>query len=403
MKIALLYDNLGRSTGGIEAYMYHAAEAVLRQGHTPVLLAPRPVNIPPDAAPEGVNVSWLKVAKKCKIPGLDPIKKLSTFSTEIAITCKDVDAFWCRSYLMTLASERIARERPVVFIQATPAPYFTEMYARDFGKNMPLLARIRLSYQIRLMKWMEGSSMAKATSLVYLSKHEKGETSDYYGVDYSSKTRVVPAGVNFDRFKPENRKRNRNNCLKTVSVCRLAGAKNLQCLIHAVAILKSRGIRVESTIVGTGPLKEELSNLIKDLKVEDRVFLAGRRENVEDYYRAADVFVLPSKYEPFGHVYLEALATGLPCIAIKKRPPDIMVAADEIIDHLETGYLIEDNSSELLADALAYLHQNPNLVDLWGKNAYQVSRERYTWERVVKQLIDITTRNSSSMKSEFNN
>ena len=388
--IGLLYDRLGRSLGGVEAYIYHVAEELQRQGNIPILISPKVEGDMIEVAPPGVEVIWLKKCSNSVLPGFDIFKKLRHYAKQLKQISKEIDAFWSRSYLLSAALGEITYERPVLYIQANPVPYFTQMYAKDFTKNSSLKSRFRLYYQVKVVKMIELNAMNKSKGLIYLSKHEKEDTALYYNKDFSSKANIVHPGVDLKRFFPPKEMRNWENCLKTVTVCRLAGAKNLACLIKAVSILKSRGIDTESSIVGDGPLYNELTDLISYLGVSDRINLVGRRVNVEDYYRDADIFVLPSKYEPFGHVYIEALASGLPCVAIKKNPPAILVAADEIIDHLKTGYLIDDNSPELLANALSCIYVNRHLIVEWGINARKVAEEKYNWERSVKQLLEIT-------------
>ena len=72
-------------------------------------------------------------------------------------------------------------------------------------------------------------------------------------------------------------------------------------------------------ICGEGPLKDELRRLATDLKIEDRVILTGYTANVRDYYKMADYFVFPSHREGLPVALMEAMASGLPCIASRNR------------------------------------------------------------------------------------
>jgi len=73
-------------------------------------------------------------------------------------------------------------------------------------------------------------------------------------------------------------------------------------------------------LIGQGPMVSEVKNKIKELKLEDTVFLIGQRDDVADLYQALDVFVLPSLYEGLGMVLIEAQCSGLPCIASTEVP-----------------------------------------------------------------------------------
>ena len=78
----------------------------------------------------------------------------------------------------------------------------------------------------------------------------------------------------------------------------------------------------------------------------------GNRADVERFYSIADVFVLPSTYEGFGQVFLEAMASGVPCIGLSSDYPNIIVACDEIIRDGRTGYLADPYSIDVLAEKI---------------------------------------------------
>jgi glycosyltransferase involved in cell wall biosynthesis len=92
--------------------------------------------------------------------------------------------------------------------------------------------------------------------------------------------------------------------------------KNLPLLLRALKELSSqKSPEFSLTIVGSGPLKTELQSLSTDLGVEKMITWKGRLQEVIHFYRSLDVFVLPSDYEGFGLVLLEAMSQGIPVIA----------------------------------------------------------------------------------------
>jgi glycosyltransferase involved in cell wall biosynthesis len=238
--------------------------------------------------------------------------------------------------------------------------------------------------------FLEKRAMKGTTGLVYVSKSRQEEILEYYGQGVRPKCHVVPPGVDINRFRPGDRAWTGEGPLRTVTVCRLSVEKNIQCLIRAVALLKKRGLRTESVIVGEGPLRSQLEQLASDEGVTDRVSFAGGRGDVDLFYRQADVFVLPSINEGFALAYLEAFASGLPAIAIRNCPGRILVAADEIIDHKRTGLLIDDDSPELLAEALLEVYQNPDRRSEWGRNARETCEKKFTWEQAVGRMLAIS-------------
>ena len=73
-------------------------------------------------------------------------------------------------------------------------------------------------------------------------------------------------------------------------------------------------------LIGEGVLKESIKNKASDLKLENNVIFAGKKMNVEEYYSMFDLFILPSKFEGFGIVNIEAQASGLPCVVSSVVP-----------------------------------------------------------------------------------
>ena len=110
------------------------------------------------------------------------------------------------------------------------------------------------------------------------------------------------------------------------TVSRLVPQKNLPLLLGALKELNSReSLEFNLTIVGSGPLKTELQSLSADLGIEELVTWKGQLQEVLPFYRSLNVFVLPSDYEGFGLVLLEAMSQGIPVIARRiSAIPEVM-------------------------------------------------------------------------------
>ena len=88
-------------------------------------------------------------------------------------------------------------------------------------------------------------------------------------------------------------------------------------------------------VLGTGPVRK-FSRIARGLDVENRVIFAGRRDGIERYYGAGDLFLLPTAYEPFPNVNLEAMACGLPAMTTRTN------GGADVIEPGRNGYLISD-------------------------------------------------------------
>lgn len=107
--------------------------------------------------------------------------------------------------------------------------------------------------------------------------------------------------------------------------------------------------------------------------ISDRAALA-------ELFAKASLFVLPSLFEPWGHVFLEAMGQGLPCIGTDH------CAMPEIIQHGETGLLVPPSEPEPLAEALAALLLDPQQAERMGRLAYAQMQHGYTWDDVVDRM-----------------
>jgi glycosyltransferase involved in cell wall biosynthesis len=115
------------------------------------------------------------------------------------------------------------------------------------------------------------------------------------------------------------------------------------------------------------------------------VFLAGWHDHHElaDILAATDVLVLPSVREQFGQVIVEAMACGLPAIAVDAYGPA------EIVDHGETGWLVEPDDLTSLTNALVEAVNRPAERRRRGANAAREARARYAWPSLAQRVADI--------------
>lgn len=163
--------------------------------------------------------------------------------------------------------------------------------------------------------------MVIATSPIQLDILRK----DYDILD--RKMKMIPPGYDDNRFFPVSeatrqaiRQEMGHKGKVVASIGRLAENKGFDLLVQAFSVAASREPEARLRLaVGTDPnnkLLKELEDLVQDLKLTDRVTLSGSLDDEEmpDFYRAADVFCLPSRYEPFGMTAIEAMACGTPTV-----------------------------------------------------------------------------------------
>jgi UDP-glucose:(heptosyl)LPS alpha-1,3-glucosyltransferase len=157
--------------------------------------------------------------------------------------------------------------------------------------------------------------------------------------------------------------------------------KGLHVAIEGIARAKAGGASsLRLCVVGRGD-ERRLSALARMLGVEDAVTFVGARSDTERFYKAADVFVLPTLYEAFSLVMLEALAAGLPIVTTRVN------GVDELFAGQQPGLIVHRTPDDV-ARALAELAESPGLRAEMGRSARAIA-SRFTWERSAEGMLDI--------------
>jgi glycosyltransferase involved in cell wall biosynthesis len=196
------------------------------------------------------------------------------------------------------------------------------------------------------------------------------------------KIRVIPNMVNGEEFSFPGAGRN-SDPFVFLSAGRLVGFKGLDYLLRAFALLKDSTDRnVRLRVLGRGEERGNLEGLAADLGIGEEVEFAGRiaREEVPGAYREANCFVLPSLYEAFGVVLIEAMSTGLPVIATRSGGPEHIVGK-------ESGYLVEPGNAESLRDSMSEMILNYETFD--QEEIRKSTLARYGTPAVAKEYLKI--------------
>lgn len=161
------------------------------------------------------------------------------------------------------------------------------------------------------------------------------------------------------------------------NVGRLALQKGQRHLIAAMPLLLERVPRAHAVIAGRGDLEEYLRDLSLEVGVADRVHVLGPRRDVPALMHAMDVFAMPSIWEGFGLVLLEAMAAGRPIVASR------VATIPEVVAEGETGLLVPAGDPVALADALAELAHDPERARRLGEAGRQRLRQQFSIEKMV--------------------
>lgn len=166
-----------------------------------------------------------------------------------------------------------------------------------------------------------------------------------------------------------------------VTVGRLTSQKAHEFLIESLLPLLRKDPKVVLLIVGEGPLRENLENFIKRLEIQHQVRLLGYRNDIENIYNSAILFVLSSVDEGLPMVLLEAMANGLPVVATS------VGAVPQVLDNGKYGKLVSIGDGVGLRSAVEEIISNDKLAhDLSEKGRWRVE-DKYSFDRMCEQYI----------------
>ena len=222
-------------------------------------------------------------------------------------------------------------------------------------------------------------------AFIALSKKIEEELINY---NFSKdKIYFIPNGVDIEKFKmPEDKKALKekygfiNNKIITF-VGRLSKQKGIEFLIEAFKNLSIQGKHL--LILGEGHLKEKLINYAESIGISKKVNFLGFCENVSDYLKISDLFVLSSISEGLSNALLEAMACGLPVVATK-----VSGNVDLIEDGIN-GFLVEPGNPKALASAIEKVLNDENLSKKMGEANRKKIEKYYSLEKVVSSYIAI--------------
>lgn len=199
--------------------------------------------------------------------------------------------------------------------------------------------------------------------------------------------KVIPNGVEEDFFyvRPPDAKKARIGELRILAVGRLSVQKHVERLVLSVARLRKQKKQIWLDVVGDGPLRGELENLARQLKLLDQGirFLGWmNREELKGQYRQADVFALASDFEGMPNVVLEAMASSLAVVATA-APGTV-----ELVEQGQNGYLIPLNELTQFDEFFMDLLDKPATLSRMQNHSHKKAKD-FTWSGVSLSYLEL--------------
>lgn len=348
MKI-LLINAIGKTKfGGGEKWVISAAKALQDRGHT-VYLGCRPRSIVEARAKErGIPVRHFNI--------LSDISPYNIIKMALFLRNEKIDVVLSKN-----------REFGVTGI----AGYFAGTPVVVARHGLPLKRKIS-KHRYLLTKFADGIIVnAHSTKELYVGRDwfpDEFVTVIYNGIDLD--TTCDP--ISFETMYPGKK--------IIVSVGRLSGQKGYSYLIDAAAILKDKRDDFMIIVLGEGKLRESLMQQARSAGVEKYIQFPGFVRSVGPYLKGCDIFVLPSLFEGLSNAAIEAMACGKPVVL-----SDIN-GSREIVTHGVHGLIVPPRDTESLAKAMNEMLSDESRREIYGRNACDHVREKFSVEVMVRRL-----------------
>jgi UDP-glucose:(heptosyl)LPS alpha-1,3-glucosyltransferase len=311
-------------------------------------------------------------------PGQIPVAGVTLHRIPIVRAPSLVRMLW-----LPMAVARLVRARDYDVVQSHERTLSQDIYRAGEGCHLAYLAtreRALWNPSRAAVLALEARVFSRTPLIVAIARRGREEIARLYGVP-GARLRVVYNGVDLRRFHPDNRGRYRGPARESAGipgdawVVLFVGSgfarKGLGTLIEAFSGRRDPASRM--VVVGKGDIRP-FRALAERLGVGSRVTWVGPDLAVERWYGAADVVALPSRYEPFGNVHLEALASGVPVLS------STAAGGAELIEPGRNGLVVEPGDVAGIRAALDRLRA-ANPADLSA--AARTSSEPYTYAAQV--------------------
>lgn len=345
--------------GGIQHQIRHTAEELASRGHDPIVVTR-------DSAPElpqGVRSECIDVVLTDEIGSRiefsrRAVEALPRIDPDVVFTYERFSAlFPCRGPYPTL-----------FFTSNYDAMTFYKSYAfQRHPANHPLFP-IKRRIEEYVMRCSDRVIALNTELEEYL--HGRGITH----------TSTVPNGVDSTAYQ------NRGEDDFILYAGRLSGVKNVQLLIDTFETIASDYPDLTLRFTGDGEERGSLEQQVHERGLSERVEFTGwvDRSTLHEYFGRCQVFVLPSDFETFGIVVLEAMASGKPVVASDTMGPR------SIISDGEDGVLFQPSNSDALRHALERLLSSPERRSRLGTQAMTTVRESYAFSEIAERLLTIS-------------
>lgn len=376
--------------GGIGTYIYNLSQGLTELGHSVFVITKTDDNDREDLI-DGVHVFRLKNRYISKLERFVPGFAWSWFlSNKIKAIDKQygLDIIEFPNWEGVGFCYLLKKKRKAV-VTRVHTPYFETL---SIDKN-----NSHMIWGDRFICWMEKIAVKRSDVISSSTEYHKQVMSQAYGIN-PQRIHVLPLGINMCAYtKPAEVS---SKILKVLYVSRLEKRKGTLTLLEAIPKVIKSYQNIEFTLIGKdrphapGDMyhKDFFQNKYPDYvsKVNFMGFVSN--EELSRYYAGCDIFVVPSVYESFGLIYVEAMMYGKPVIGCKAG------GIPEVVLNNETGLLIDPLDTEMLALNIIKMCNDSDLRKKMGENGRKRAENFFNKNKMAQASSDLYHKSGMSLK-----
>lgn len=364
--------------GGLGRHVHSVATMMARAGHEVTVVSRHAPGVPVEEDLEGVQV-----VRAPEDPPLFPLSTPTMLAWAMAfnhgLTRAGLRAARRAGFDVIHAHDWLVAQAAITLKEQLGLPLVATIHSTEIGRHLGWLPE-EMNRRIHSVERWLGH---EASRVVLCSDFMRQEVSHLLGID-RDRIDVVPNGVDLPAWRTSRpavrsaRRRYHGTGPLVGYAGRLVHEKGVQTILQALPELRRRHPGLRLVIAGGGPHEPQLRELTARLALQPAVTFAGfLGEDLPSLIAASDVMVVPSMYEPFGMIALEAAAVGTPVAAAATG------GLAEIVEPGRTGVTFPAGNSGALAEAVSRLLHEPERAARMAARAKRRVADRYSWETVV--------------------
>ena len=377
MKILMLtWEYPPRIVGGIARVVHDLSHRLIKDGHEVHVITYKVGNVGDYENDKGVHVHRVNNYMINPNNFIDWIMQLNfnmiAKANELMEKEGKFDVIHAHDWLVTYAAKTLKNSYNI--------PIVATIHATESGRNSGI--HDEMQRYINDTEWL---LTYEASEVLVNSNYMKNELQRLFGLPFE-KINVVPNGINLTAFNGIERDYDfrrqyaADNEKIILFLGRLVYEKGVQHLIAAMPKILANYHDAKLVIAGKGGMMDKLREQVNHLNIANKVYFTGylNGKQVNKMYKAADISVFPSTYEPFGIVALEAMLAGVPTVVSD------VGGLNEIVEHRVNGMKSYAGNANSLADSILSLLYDPQLCSNCVKQAKLKVKKEYNWNKIAQ-------------------